>query len=807
MGYNLGVDLGTTFTAAAVDRDGRIEMLTLADRTVVTPSVVFARQDGVMITGDAAARRAVTDPGRIGREFKRRLGDPTPLVLGGAPYSATDLLGCLLHDVIRQATDTEGASPDQVVLTRPANWGPYRRELFDEVPRLAGLDQARTVTEPEAAAAYYAAERNLADDEVVAVYDLGGGTFDATVVRKLPDGIEILGSPEGIERLGGIDFDEAVLARVDYQTGGAVAGLNPQDPQATSALRRLREDCTEAKETLSVDTETIIPVFLPDRHGEVKLTRAEFEDMVRAPVESTIVALRRALRSAEIEPGDLAAVVLVGGSSRIPLVARMVSEEFGRPIAVNTHPKYAVALGATALAVTGRPESIQVVASPPEPAAPAATLSVAQPAADPVAAESLTVDADADTAATTPPDGGAAGMPPPPLSRHPALANGKRRRRHVALLTTGVFSAIVGLLLALGVINLSSGQAPADSVIYPRASTSASAVTPVTSNVTTVAPSTATVASISVAPPTPIGASRPTPEVSSTIGVAAPQGLAVAPDGKHAYVTSVGASRVSVIDLATGAVTASILLPQPPQYVAVAPDSRHAYVSCWVATGDTNVVAVIDTATNAATAYIPVGKHPYSLAVTPDGRQVYVPDHNSAEITIIDTATNTVTATVPVKANPHWIVFSSDARTAYVADHESNVVSVIDTTSRTVTTTVPVPKSPHSVALAPDGKHLVVASIDANSASVIDTASNKVTATIGVGTSPRGAAFAPDGRHAYVVNDKSNSLSVIDVGAGQVSATVPVGNSPAVVALTPDGRRAYVTNTESNSLSVLTAAD
>jgi molecular chaperone DnaK (HSP70) len=158
-------------------------MVTLGDRTVVAPSVVYAREDGTLMTGDAAARRSVVDLGRIARGFKRRLGDPTPVMLGETPHSVAALLACVLRDVVRTVIDTEGANPRGVLLTHPANWGPYRRELFAEVPRLAGLDDVRTVTEPEAAAAYYAAYRNLGDGAVVAVYDLGGGTFDSTVVR------------------------------------------------------------------------------------------------------------------------------------------------------------------------------------------------------------------------------------------------------------------------------------------------------------------------------------------------------------------------------------------------------------------------------------------------------------------------------------------------------------------------------------------------------------------------------------------------------------------------------------------------
>lgn len=350
MGYSLGVDLGTTFVAAAVASATRIEMFTLGDRSVVTPAAVYLREDGTLVTGEAASLRAVSSPDRVSREFKRRLGSPTPVILGGQPHTVTALLGTVLRDVVRKVIETEGEPPDNVVLTHPANWGPFRRALFEEVPRYAGLDNPPMVTEPEAAAAHYAATRLLADGETVAVYDLGGGTFDATVLRALPSGVEILGTPEGIERLGGVDFDESILSHVDYTSDGAIGELDMRDPQTIVALARLRQDCILAKEALSVDTETILPVFLPGRHFDVRITRSDFEDLVRAPIESTIGALSRTLHSAQVQPTDLSAVLLVGGSSRIPLIARMVSAELGRPTLVDTHPKYAVALGAATLA-------------------------------------------------------------------------------------------------------------------------------------------------------------------------------------------------------------------------------------------------------------------------------------------------------------------------------------------------------------------------------------------------------------------------------------------------------------------------
>ena len=163
----------------------------------------------------------MSSPERVGREFKRRLGDPTPIMLGGAPHAVTALLAALLKDTVAKVTETEGGPPANVVLTHPANWGPYRRELFEEVPQLAGLPQARMITEPEAAAAHYAAARHLGDGDTVAVYDLGGGTFDATVLRKRA----------GINTVG---IDISAAPRASSGSAGSTS-TTPSSPTSTSA--------------------------------------------------------------------------------------------------------------------------------------------------------------------------------------------------------------------------------------------------------------------------------------------------------------------------------------------------------------------------------------------------------------------------------------------------------------------------------------------------------------------------------------------------------------------------------------------
>ena len=344
--YCLGIDLGTTYTCAAVIRDGRAETLPLGNRAPVIPSVVFLREDDEVLTGEAANRRGATEPGRVAREFKRRLGDPTPIIVGGSPYSADALMAKLLRWVVDYTTEQQGGPPDAIVVSHPANWGPYKTDLLDQAITRAGLDDVGIVTEPEAAAVHYASQERVESGAVVAVFDLGGGTFDAAVLRKTETGFEILGEPQGIERLGGVDFDEAVFQFVMAQVGDAVGSLDPDDPSTLAAVARLRQECVEAKEALSSDTDVSIPVLLPNLQTEVRLTRAEFEGLIRPTLGDAIIALERALRSAAVSAADVTTVLLVGGSSRIPLVTQMVSSAVGRPVAVDAHPKHGVALGA-----------------------------------------------------------------------------------------------------------------------------------------------------------------------------------------------------------------------------------------------------------------------------------------------------------------------------------------------------------------------------------------------------------------------------------------------------------------------------
>jgi actin-like ATPase involved in cell morphogenesis len=287
----------------------------------------------------------------VAREFKRRVGDTTPILLGGVPYSAEALTARLLRAVVDEIAAREGGQPDRVCISHPANWGPYKTDLLLQAVRLSGLPEPVSfTTEPEAAAVFYAQQQRVEPGAIVAVYDLGGGTFDAAVLRKTPVGFEILGRPEGIERLGGIDFDAAVFSHVARALGGKFEELDENDPTTIAAVARLRDECIQAKEALSSDTDVSIPVLLPNISTEIRLTRAELEAMVRPALHDSIEALKRALRTANVTPDQLHSVLLVGGSSRMPIVAQLVGAELGRPVAVDAHPKHAVALGASWLA-------------------------------------------------------------------------------------------------------------------------------------------------------------------------------------------------------------------------------------------------------------------------------------------------------------------------------------------------------------------------------------------------------------------------------------------------------------------------
>jgi actin-like ATPase involved in cell morphogenesis len=437
--YALGVDLGTTVTAAAVARGTTADPLTLGTDAAAIPSVVFLRDDGEVLVGDAAERRAALEPARAAREFKRRFGDPVPKLVGGVSRPIEALMADLLREVVRRATEQEGEPPTVVVLTHPANWTEFKVDKLRDSARLAGLDPGRVqvLTEPEAAAVAYTRLRPVEVGELIAVYDFGGGTFDAAVVRRTPVGFELIGTPEGLERLGGIDVDQAVLAHVDRSLDGMVSGADRSDPRTLPAQARLRTDCRRAKEVLSADADTTVPVSMPGVHTEVRLTRVELEAMVRPRLAETVRALVRTVASSGASMESVSRVLLVGGTSRMPLVGDMVREATGRPIAVDLHPKLAIALGA---ALVGAASLGTSALPPPLPGLPGVA------AAASAAAGTAT--------AWQPPT-----RVPPPA---PAAPRNGRRTLLLAGAAAAVTAAVVAGVLMLGGSGDESAERPAD---------------------------------------------------------------------------------------------------------------------------------------------------------------------------------------------------------------------------------------------------------------------------------------------------------------------------------------------------------
>ncbi len=357
MAYWLGIDLGTTYTAAALYRptvDGpQTHVVPLGSRSPAVPSVLFLAGDGSLVVGEAAERHALTDPDRVVREFKRRIGDEIPLLVDGVPWQAHELAGVLVRWVWQQVNQREGELPEAVALTCPASWGPHKTSLFEQAVRanriaeMTRLGRVQLLSEPQAAAIGYGSREQVEVGARLAVYDLGGGTFDAAVVRKdSPTAFTLLGRPEGIDRLGGVTFDEMLFEHVCAAAGVPLTQIDPNDPYIVPEVARLRRECTEAKEALSVDTEATIPVALGGVRQRVRVTRAEFEEMIRPDLDRTIEALHRALQSAAVDGTQLDAILLVGGSSRIPLVSQLISAEFGQAPAIDTDPKTTVAVGA-----------------------------------------------------------------------------------------------------------------------------------------------------------------------------------------------------------------------------------------------------------------------------------------------------------------------------------------------------------------------------------------------------------------------------------------------------------------------------
>ncbi|MGX7826858.1 Hsp70 family protein [Actinokineospora sp. 24-640] len=347
----LSVDLGTSNTVAVLSAHGRPPRVVDVDGSSMMPSAVFAAEDGGLVVGRDAERRARLDPSRFEPNPKRRVDEGT-LLLGDAIVPVTDALAGVLRRVADETSrQLAGKKPDEVRLTHPAQWGPVRRNVLLSAARQAGLGSTLVlVPEPVAAAAHFASfpGQKLAPGQALAVYDLGAGTFDVAVVGTTQKGFVVL-AEAGLPDLGGLDVDQALLEHVGRQVSHRDPAswqrlLRPESTGDRRAQRALREDVKAAKEALSRHPQTEVP--LPEPFEDVLVTRVELEALIRPGLLRSVELLAGTIRSTGMSADRLAGIYLVGGSSRIPLIATLIAEQLRVVPTSLDQPETAVALGA-----------------------------------------------------------------------------------------------------------------------------------------------------------------------------------------------------------------------------------------------------------------------------------------------------------------------------------------------------------------------------------------------------------------------------------------------------------------------------
>lgn len=355
MPYVLGIDVGTSRARAAVCRDtgeGWTDPVPvpLGSRQPAAAAVVYLGADRSALVGDDAERQAANDPIRVARGAVGRVGDDVPLVLGGIPCTPQELTAVIIRWAVDRAAEHEGETAAAIVVTHPSEWGGHRKSLLHHELTRQGLGEATLLAVPIAIAEGFTGVTEPGD--VLATYGLGAGGADAAVVRKTTAGtFELLADAHGTEAIGGGHFDDAVMQCVRDQVGRALNELDQNDPQAWLAMARLRAVCTGAKERLSTQPEVVVPVRLPDAPADVRVTRAEFERVIRPAVAAGADLVPRTIRAAGVDAKDVSAVVLAGGSVRVPLVAELVGAAAApHQVVMAAEPDFSVAVGAAVAA-------------------------------------------------------------------------------------------------------------------------------------------------------------------------------------------------------------------------------------------------------------------------------------------------------------------------------------------------------------------------------------------------------------------------------------------------------------------------
>ncbi len=346
MGKIIGIDLGTTNSCVAVLEGGEAVVIANAEGGRTTPSVVAFSKTGERMVGQVAKRQAVTNADRTIASITRHMGDDYKVTTDGKAYTPQEISAMVLQKLKADAESYLGQPVTEAVITVPAYFSDAQRQATKDAGKIAGLDVKRIINEPTAAALAYGLDKD--NDQKIMVYDLGGGTFDVSIL-EIGDGIVEVLATAGDTRLGGDDFDERIM---DYLVAEfkKAEGIDLSNDKV--AMQRLREAAEKAKIELSGMTTTAInlPYITADatgpKHLDVMLTRAKFDEMTRDLVERTLKPVRQAMQDAGLSASDLHKVLLVGGSTRIPAVQEAVKSLTGKEGFKGINPDECVALGA-----------------------------------------------------------------------------------------------------------------------------------------------------------------------------------------------------------------------------------------------------------------------------------------------------------------------------------------------------------------------------------------------------------------------------------------------------------------------------
>ena len=346
MGKVIGIDLGTTNSCMAVMEGGEAVVIPNAEGGRTTPSVVAFSKTGERLVGQVAKRQAVSNPERTIVSIKRHMGTDYKVSIDGKEYTPQEISAMILQKLKADAESYLGEKVDKAVITVPAYFTDAQRQATKDAGKIAGLEVLRIINEPTAAALAYGLDKE--DNQTILVYDLGGGTFDVSIL-ELGDGVFEVKATSGNNRLGGDDFDRAIVNWM-LEEFKKETGIDLKNDRM--AMQRLYEAAEKAKiELSSVTTTNINLPFITatedgPRHLDLTLTRAKFEELTADLIEKTMGPTRQAMEDAGLEPKDIDKILLVGGSTRIPAVQEAIKKYLGKEPHKGINPDECVAIGA-----------------------------------------------------------------------------------------------------------------------------------------------------------------------------------------------------------------------------------------------------------------------------------------------------------------------------------------------------------------------------------------------------------------------------------------------------------------------------